>query len=399
MDKEMNKDWMDAVREQSLSDVAVPSPDGWSQIGRKMRRAAAWRRGAVAAAVLMPITAILIWSPWLQPSAPAVLERIPVAQNVNPSVSEGSPIESGEIPFVPRSLSVMPGHSSHAVQNVSHSMATSKATDLSDEQIDSNTEQNNLPVESEASANPKADKESPAVSISSFNTFSESSKENRPRLSIGFMAGSGTERRNAGVTLQSAPYIAALTYMNAIELPTTPRVKSNYSNTVGYGTEANYFFPGASTNQYHHDLPLSLGITFRAEVAPRVGVESGVDYTYLHSAMESAVGRLDQQLHFIGIPVRMDVRLLSRDGFDLYAGVGAKAEKCVAASLGQIRCEESRIQWSAEAFAGVQYGIWNKAHLFFQPEVSYYFTETDLVTYRTEKPFTITLHAGLRFDL
>ena len=168
---------------------------------------------------------------------------------------------------------------------------------------------------------------------------------------------------------------------------------------MGYGIEANLFFRGSSTNQYRHDLPLSLGVTVRAKVTPRVGAESGVDYTYLHSAMESAVGRLDQQLHFIGIPVQLDTRRLSCDGFDLYAGVGAKAEKCVAASLGQIRCEESRIQWSAEASAGVQYGIWNKAHLFFQPEVSYYFTETDLVTYRTENPFTVTLHAGLRFDL
>ena len=395
----MNKDWMDAVREQSLSDVSVPSPDGWSKIGRKMRRAAAWRRSAVSAAILLSMAAILLWTPWHQPSAPTALERIPIAQNVASSVSVETPIEPGKVPYVPRSLSVIPRYSSPVVQNVTPSVASSAATDLSDIRIDSNAVQNKIPVESEASANPEADKESPAVSISSFNTFSEPTKENRPRLSIGFRAGSGTEQRNAGVTLQSAPYIAALTYMNAIELPTTPRVKSNYSTTVGYGAEANQFFPGASTNQYHHDLPLSLGVTVRAEVTPRVGVESGVDYTYLHSAMESAVGRLDQHLHFIGIPVRLDTRLLSRDGFDLYAGVGAKAEKCVAASLGQISCEENRIQWSAEAFAGVQYGIWNKAHLFFQPEVSYYFTETDLVTYRTVNPFTFTIHAGLRFDL
>ena len=395
----MNKDWMDAVREQSLSDVAVPSPDGWSKIGRKMRRAAAWRRGAVAAAVLMSLATILLLAPWHQSSTPAVLERIPVAQDVYPSVSDGSPIESDETSFVPRSLSAMPRHNSPVVQNVTLSLAPAEAIGLSDVQIDSNADQNNIPVESEISANHEADNGSPAVSSGSFNTISEPSKAYRPRLSIGFRAGSGTERRDAGVTLQSAPYIAALTYMNAIELPTTPRVKSNYSNTVGYGTEANYFFPRASTNQYHHDLPLSLGVTVRAELTPRVGVESGVDYTYLHSAMESAVGRLDQHLHFIGIPVRMDARLLSHDGFDLYAGVGAKAEKCVAASLGQISCEESRIQWSAEAFAGIQYGIRNKAHLFFQSEVSYYFTETDLVTYRTENPFTVTLHAGLRFDL
>ena len=395
----MNKDWIDAVRERSLSDVAVPSPDGWSQIGRKMRRAAAWRRSAVAGAVLMPITAILLWAPWHQSSAPAGLERIPDAQDVNPSVSEGSPVESEEIPFVPKSLSVVPGHSFPVVQNDSPSAAPGEATDLSDVRIDGSIAQNNLPVESETSVDPEVDEASPAVSMDSFHVFSEPSHAYRPRLSIGFRAGSGTERRNAGVALQTAPYIAALTYMNAIALPASTRVKSNYSNTVEYGIEANRFFPESSTSHYRHDLPLSLGVLVRAGVTPRFGVECGVDYTYLHSSMESAVGRLDQQLHFIGIPVRLDTRLFSRDGIDLYAGVGAKAEKCISASLGQIRCEENRIQWSAEAFAGVQYGIWNKAHLFFQPEVSYYFTETDLVTYRTENPFTLTIHAGLRFDL
>jgi hypothetical protein len=206
--------------------------------------------------------------------------------------------------------------------------------------------------------------------------------------------------RKTDVLLQSTPYIAALTFMNAIELPAKTRgILSNYSNTVSFGVEANQFFPASSTNHYHHDLPLSLGVTARMAFTSRWGMESGIEYTYLHSGVESAIGRLDQRLHFIGIPVRMDARLLSRGGFDLYAGVGAKAEKCLAASLGQVRCEENRIQWSAEAIAGVQYGIGNRAYLFFQPEASYYLTKTDLVTIRTEKPISFTLHAGLRFDL
>ena len=130
-----------------------------------------------------------------------------------------------------------------------------------------------------------------------------------------------------------------------------------------------------------------------------MGLESGLEYTYLHSTAESTDGRLDQLLHFIGIPLRLDARLVSFGGFDLYAGAGTKVEKCVAASLGVIRCEEKRLQWSAEAFAGIQYGLGDRMHVFFQPEVSYYLTETDLVTIRTDQPFTLTLHAGLRYDL
>jgi len=50
-------------------------------------------------------------------------------------------------------------------------------------------------------------------------------------------------------------------------------------------------------------------------------------------------------------------------------------------------------------FGGIQYRIGSLAQLYFQPELSYYFTRTDLVTYRTEHPLGVSLHVGLRFDL
>ena len=40
-----------------------------------------------------------------------------------------------------------------------------------------------------------------------------------------------------------------------------------------------------------------------------------------------------------------------------------------------------------------------KTSLYLQPSLSYYFTKTELVTYRTENPLCFTLQAGLRFDL
>ena len=66
MEKGIDKGWMDAVREQCLSDEVPLSPGSWTQIGRKMRRAAALRRSAVAAAILLPAVALLVWSPWRQ---------------------------------------------------------------------------------------------------------------------------------------------------------------------------------------------------------------------------------------------------------------------------------------------------------------------------------------------
>ncbi len=397
MDKEMNKDWMDAVRERCLSDEIVPSPDGWSQISRKMRHAAIRRHSALTVALLIPIAAILLWSPWRQPAVHDVPGSIPLAENTIPSESDDSFVAPEEEPIITSKVaSIVPNKAKESPDIRSDETVVPNSPSVNPKNF-VEPDVTNKPDEPE-----KTHEDSPKekVSIESFEAISEPARRRRPRLSIGVDAGSGMVPRKTDVLLQSTPYIAALTFMNAIELPAKTRgILSNYSNTVSFGVEANQFFPASSTNHYHHDLPLSLGVTARMAFTSRWGMESGIEYTYLHSGVESAIGRLDQRLHFIGIPVRMDARLLSRGGFDLYAGVGAKAEKCLAASLGQVRCEENRIQWSAEAFAGVQYGIGNRAYLFFQPEASYYLTKTDLVTIRTEKPISFTIHAGLRFDL
>lgn len=397
MDKEMNKDWMDAFRERCLSDETIPSPDGWSQISRKMRHAAIRRHSALTVALLIPIAAILLWSPWRQPAVHDVPGSIPLAENTIPSESDDSFVAPEEEPIITSKVaSIVPNKTKESPDIRSDETVVPNSPSVNPKNS-VEPDVTNIPDEPE-----KTHEDSPKekVSIESFEAISEPARRRRPRLSIGVDAGSGMVPRKTDVLLQSTPYIAALTFMNAIELPAKTRgILSNYSNTVSFGVEANQFFPASSTNHYHHDLPLSLGVTARMAFTSRWGMESGIEYTYLHSGVESVIGRLDQRLHFIGIPVRMDARLLSRGGFDLYAGVGAKAEKCLAASLGQVRCEENRIQWSAEAIAGVQYGIGNRAYLFFQPEASYYLTKTDLVTIRTEKPISFTLHAGLRFDL
>ena len=397
MDKEMNKDWMDAFRERCLSDETIPSPDGWSQISRKMRHAAIRRHSALTVALLIPIAAILLWSPWRQPAVHDVPGSIPLAENTIPSESDDSFVAPEEEPIITSKVaSIVPNKAKESPDIRSDETVVPNSPSVNPK----NSVEPDVTNKPDEPEKPHEDSPKEKVSIESFEAISEPARRRRPPLSIGVDAGSGMVPRKTDVLLQSTPYIAALTFMNAIELPAKTRgILSNYSNTVSFGVEANQFFPASSTNHYHHDLPLSLGVTARMAFTSRWGMESGIEYTYLHSGVESAIGRLDQRLHFIGIPVRMDARLLSRGGFDLYAGVGAKAEKCLAASLGQVRCEENRIQWSAEAIAGVQYGIGNRAYLFFQPEASYYLTKTDLVTIRTEKPISFTLHAGLRFDL
>lgn len=402
MKQGLNKDWTDAVREKALSGGAAPSPVSWEAVGRRVRRAAAFRRTVLSAAVVLPLLALLVWAPWKTPAVPTT----PVAQVTSPVPQVAPPIipDPTGAPIVP---SVPPSNPVSREDKPAQTQPPSSKPALNEEdrsrpeipnQIGDDRGMAQDDTRADADDNGKDEQQVPRRKPEPFVWPEAPGKADRPRVAIGLRAGAGTARRTADIALQSAPYIAALTYLNAWDTMVAPGVKSNYANTLSYAAEANILYPNA-VNNYTHDLPLTLGLSVRLDLTPRLAVESGLEYTYLHSVEESVAGRLDQRLHFVGIPLRLNARLWSRDGWDLYAGVGGKVEKCVAASLGKIQCEEPRLQGTAEAFGGIQYRLGSRVHLYFQPELSWYLTKTDLITCRTEHPLGLTLHAGLRFDL
>ena len=383
----------DAIREYWRNEEEGTSLDSWSRILRKMHRAAALRASAIAVAVLLPVSSLLLWHSSRQPSAPAIAEVPPtIPEEPAPILEEPTAVpEDTFLPFSRPSVSL---NIPSVVQGDSSSIPNDPSV------IPSEAKESVSIPDSTSTVTPASPRNLPPDPIDPFLTLTEQIQRQRPRVSLSFRAGSGTNRRRTDVSLNSTPYIAALTYMNQVDPRFRPDVRSNYGNAIEW--LANNAAPGSFTsgvNRYRHDLPVSLGITARMELTPRTGVESGLEYTYLHSTVDSDGGQMSQRLHFVGIPVRMDTRLWTGNGLDLYAGLGVKAEKCIAASMGYVKCEEPRLQWSTGAFAGVQYRIGTRSHLYFQPEFSYSFTKTDLVTYRTETPIVFTLNAGLRFDL
>jgi hypothetical protein len=420
MEKNSNKDWMDAVREQCFSDEAMPASGGWEAVGAKMLRAAARRRAILAAAIALPALALLLWSPWQQastaPSSPKngvvlIGELQTRVQSTTDPSSAGLPLRANEnyfsgdspknqFPLRPPQRPRTTGESTPALPD--HPDGTPLFSD------DTSIIPDVVSVASDASAavpdtvsvipdligDPvSSEPQSPLLALD------EPSLRKRPRVSIGLRAGTGPPRREASVSMQSEPYIAALNFLNTVDPSMMPGVKSSTSNTREIGYLANSFFSASSSGQYTHDLPLSLGLSVRVALTPRLGLESGLEYTYLHSVEDFVGNRLNQRLHFIGIPVRLEASLWERNAFGIYAGIGGKMEKCISASLGRVACEEPRMQWSAEAFGGIQLRLHPRMQLYFQPALSWYITKTDLVTYRTEHPLGFTLHAGLRFDL
>lgn len=412
------KDWTDALREKDLFEGAAPSPASWEAVGRRVRRAAALRRGGITAAALLPVVALLLWAPWHQPAGPAapadnrVAQQQPVApaQPAAPAAALPEPVAEQSAPVSAPSVRVKPAPAAPAAP-----VQLAPAAPAEPEEI--------LPEVPEAAPEPVFDavpetivpdpaETAPVIALAPeepFDPFAFDEPEtgrHRPHLSVGVRGGTGSGNRDLDIRMADAPQTSYLLFLNSLDPQMIDYVKSNgvyYSpGGMGYSNFAPIISDpsnAARVSHFRHDLPLSLGLSVRLDLTPRIGLESGLDYTYLHSREEEDGERLDQRLHFLGIPLRADVRLWSAKGFDVYAGLGGKVEKCVYAILGVVPAREPKLQLSGEAFAGIQYRLGAKTSLYLQPSLSYYFTKTELVTYRTENPLCFTLQAGLRFDL
>ena len=146
----------------------------------------------------------------------------------------------------------------------------------------------------------------------------------------------------------------------------------------------------------NHSKPVNVGLALTLPLNDRLFVESGVYWSYLRST-SSMVS--DQSLHSVGIPLKLGWRIGGWNRMSLSVSAGAKAEKVVYAVRNGNVMNEPGIQLAAVGNAAVQYGITRHLGLFVAPELSYWFTQTDLPTYNTENPFNLTLKAGLNLKL
>ena len=178
-------------------------------------------------------------------------------------------------------------------------------------------------------------------------------------------------------------------------------IKNDASSVIGNGNSlAPLRSSGYGESSFRHHQPLSFGIAVRKEFAHGLSLESGVNYTLLRSdvRMQYTSDDVAQKLHFIGVPLRFNWQFLERGRFSLYMGAGGMVEKCVSARLGSETVDEPGVQWSALAAVGAQYRVGGMVGLYFEPEGSYYFTETGLRTSRTDSPLTLTLRLGVRLS-
>ena len=143
-----------------------------------------------------------------------------------------------------------------------------------------------------------------------------------------------------------------------------------------------------------HQVPVKVGINLDIPIGRNSYIGSGIEYFYLNSSVAGE----RQTLHWLGVPLNYKYRLVNKQTWAAGLGAGATVEKCLNASLlGHDYKEDA--QFSAKVFADLRIALTPVLSLYACPELSYYFTETNLPIYRSGKPLAFGVTAGLAIEL
>jgi len=146
----------------------------------------------------------------------------------------------------------------------------------------------------------------------------------------------------------------------------------------------------------------------------RWALQSGAVYTLLRSEGSylddvGNIGERKQNLHFIGVPLSLSYKIAEWNRIQFYALAGGMCEFNVAG-----RIEESLYEgglktkarkslsmkeplWSVNMRAGATYPLWRFINVYAETGASYYFDNNSKIeTIRSDKPFNVSLQAGVR---
>lgn len=163
-----------------------------------------------------------------------------------------------------------------------------------------------------------------------------------------------------------------------------------------------------ASEKVDHKPAVGFGLSVKYHLTPRWALSSGLVYTLLRSDFTHKSGNnsiVDRQtLHYIGVPLKAEYRVLHLGGLSVYATAGGEVDKNVKAQVstdGTSRdLSKDRLQWSADLSAGVQYDFIPQLGVYVEPGARYYFNNHSPIenTFK-DKPWNFNLQLGLRWNL
>ena len=169
-----------------------------------------------------------------------------------------------------------------------------------------------------------------------------------------------------------------------------------------------------------YGIPLSLGIGAQISLTDRWSVGSGINWALLSRSFtgiytetdgrivtKSINANINNEIHYIGIPLNFYYNVLTNRNLKFYAWGGGMAEKGLVNKY-RIHSEPEDIfyservkgiQWSAGLGLGLEFTLNDYLGLYIDPSARYYFDCDQPASVRTQKPYMLNFEVGLRFNL
>jgi hypothetical protein len=417
--------WEEMIRSKLYDFESDVSPDDWAVISRKLSegksvRLYPYRRyvSVAAAVVVLLIAGGVYFYSYRDPGQDivAVTEQQPdlspvvdesVQHTVEPAVDNRFPRFSGRHPGKMRREE----RDASAITEPPVRLKTSKVVEadiISMKKTNADVEKLKVPVQGNVKPEVPPD-EKPFVADASKGV---------KRRRWGFGVGGGSYSVNSSSGSTAPVMLSSIQVRDESMLKEVMDLNDNPHEPIGYnpnpGVIRAYTYE-APTGKVEHKTPISAGLGVSYFLNGRWALQSGITYTFLRSEWNSDntgnnYAEYKQNLHYLGVPLSVSYKIAEWNRFLFYASAGGMCEYNVAGRYKITSFSENLEEtsnnslcmkkpvWSVNTRAGVSYPLWKFINAYAEAGASYYFdNNSKIVTIRSDKPFNVSLQAGIRF--
>lgn len=217
-------------------------------------------------------------------------------------------------------------------------------------------------------------------------------------------------RSNFQVPFSSSWYYSA---GNRADLMMNAISDMRYANGGFIGANPDSNKPDNYKEKIRHDLPVKTGFSIQFSGQGRFSFETGLNYAF-HRSRIACQGDLnnyemDYRMHYLGLPLKGNLRLVRWERLEWYASVGGEIEWMLTGNLySSLQGQRTSVDpldrhplfLSAAASTGFEYKFSDHFGLYAEPGVAWHVhSRSDLPDYYRDHPFSFDLHVGVRFDL
>ncbi|MDD4922421.1 MAG: porin family protein [Bacteroidales bacterium] len=203
---------------------------------------------------------------------------------------------------------------------------------------------------------------------------------------------------------------------SSLEGTSTSLLRSATTSRNAWEAPDNISFDPRGSYDAVYSLPVNLGLSVSFPIFRNFEIMTGLSYTYMSGKISGKETNLSfdvkQELHYIGIPVKIAFNLVKLGRFGAYTAFGGAIEKGLAGVQNSrvVNTDGEKNDWhnsqkiygfqsSITGQFGFYYELNKTFNIYLEPGASYFIPNDQPISSRTEEPFNFNIGLGLRYRI